>query len=137
MLGAEPDALDIDGLREVPDFLGGVDGVCIIGMHYARVIEHNVDTTPRVDVLNKSLNVRLFRDITGLPSISLILNERRTRSTCLELNLIMRGDDLLELCRRSLETRARYVGHENVGTLFSEEDACFKPDTSEMIAVSN
>lgn len=28
MFAAVPDAFDVDGVGEVPDFFGGVDGVC-------------------------------------------------------------------------------------------------------------
>ena len=50
VLAAEPDALDVDGLCQVPDLLGCVDGVGVVGVHYTCVVEHDVYAAPGVDV---------------------------------------------------------------------------------------
>jgi hypothetical protein len=42
----------------------------------------------------------------------------------------MRGNDLLELGQRFLKSGTRYVGHEDIGTFFGEENRCFKTDAS-------
>lgn len=46
VLAAEPDTLDVDGLGQVPDLLGGVDGVVVAGVHDACVVEHDVHAAP-------------------------------------------------------------------------------------------
>jgi len=57
MLAAEPDALDVDVLGEVPDVLGGVDSVVILSVHDTGVVEKDVDTTPGVERLDHGLDL--------------------------------------------------------------------------------
>lgn len=46
MLGAIPHTLDVDVLRQVPDLVGGVDRVVVLGVHDAGVVEDDVNTAP-------------------------------------------------------------------------------------------
>ena len=46
MLASEPNTLDVDGLGEVPDLLGGIDGISIIGVHDTSIIEHDIEASP-------------------------------------------------------------------------------------------
>lgn len=57
VLAAKPHALDVNGLGQVPDLLGCVNGVGVIGVHYASVVEHDINTTPGVYVSDQSFNV--------------------------------------------------------------------------------
>ena len=50
MLAPKPDPLDIDIMREIPDLLWRVDGVGVIRVHDAGVVEHDVDAAPGVKV---------------------------------------------------------------------------------------
>ncbi|KLP05091.1 Uncharacterized protein Y057_13160 [Fusarium fujikuroi] len=56
VLAAEPDALDVDVLGEVPDVLGGVDGVVVLGVHDASVVEEDVNAAPGVEGLDHGLD---------------------------------------------------------------------------------
>jgi len=40
-------------------------------------------------------------------------------------------DKLLELGRSLLESRCGDISHEDVGSFFGEEDACFESDTAD------
>ena len=41
-----------------------------------------------------------------------------------------RGDELLELGGGFVKGRLGYVGHEDVGAFFGEEDTCFETDAT-------
>lgn len=56
VLAAEPDALDVDVLGQVPDVLGGVDGVVVLGVHDAGVVEEDVNAAPGVEGLDHGLD---------------------------------------------------------------------------------
>ena len=66
VLAAEPDTLDVDVLRQVPDVLGCVDGDVVLGMHDAGVVEHDVEAAPRVDRLDEGLDLGLLGDVAFL-----------------------------------------------------------------------
>lgn len=68
VLAAEPDALDVDVVGEVPDGLGGVDGVVVVGVHDAGVVEDDVEAAPGVEGLDHGLDVSLFGDVAFLES---------------------------------------------------------------------
>jgi hypothetical protein len=87
-------------------------------------------------MVHESFYIRLFRYITHLPQIRFILENGWTKTAYLDVNLVVRGNELLELRGGFLEARARYVSQENVGTLSSKEDARFKSDTPEKMYVS-
>ena len=46
VLAPVPHPLDIDIVRQVPDFLWRIDGVGVGGVHYPSIIEDYVDATP-------------------------------------------------------------------------------------------
>lgn len=66
VLAAEPDALDVDVVGEVPDGLGGVDGVVVVGVHDAGVVEDDVEAAPAVEGLDHGLDVSLLGDVAFL-----------------------------------------------------------------------
>ena len=66
VLAAEPDTLDVDGLSQVPDLLGCVDGVSVVGVHYTGVVEHDIYAAPGVYVCYEGFNVGLLGDIADL-----------------------------------------------------------------------
>jgi hypothetical protein len=104
-LAAEPHALDVDGLRQIPDLLGGVDCVIVVRVHNTSVVEQNVDAAPAVDVLDHGLYVGFLGNICDA-----------------RIELLGRGDDFLDLGQSLLKCRTGDVGKEDVGTLTSEED---------------
>lgn len=66
VLAAVPDTLDVDVLGQVPDGLGSVDGVVVLGVHDAGVVEKNVQTAPSIDGVDNGLNLALLGDVTFL-----------------------------------------------------------------------
>ena len=66
MLAPEPDAFDVDGLGEVPDLLWGIDGVGVVSMHDACVVEHDVYAAPRVEMVDQSFDIGFLGDIADL-----------------------------------------------------------------------
>lgn len=66
VLAAVPHALDVDPHREVPDGVGRLLGVAVLGVHDARVVEHDVDAAPRVQVVDGGLDVGFLGDVGGL-----------------------------------------------------------------------
>lgn len=63
VLAAEPDALDVDRVRQVPNLLGGVDGVGVERVHDPRVVEHDVDAAPVVEVRDRGGDGGLGRHV--------------------------------------------------------------------------
>jgi hypothetical protein len=82
VLAAEPDAFDVDGLREVPDFLRGVDGVGVVGVHDAGVVEHYVDAAPGVEVVDEGFDVSFLGDVADL---DWLVGEAKVRKTVFTL----------------------------------------------------
>lgn len=66
MLAAEPDTLDVDVLGQIPDGLGGVGSIVVLGVHDAGVVEDDVEAAPGVNRLNHGLNFGLFGHIAFL-----------------------------------------------------------------------
>lgn len=66
VLAAEPDALYVYGVGEVPDGLRGGDGVGVVGVHYAGIVEHYVEAAPGVEGLDEGGDAGLFGDIADL-----------------------------------------------------------------------
>jgi hypothetical protein len=115
MLAAEPHALDVDGLGQVPDLLGGVDGVVVVGVHDARVVEDDVQTAPGVDGGDHGLDVGLLGHVADLG---------------VNLERLCAGNDFVQLCQRLFQSGPRDVGHQNVGALAREQDACLQPNAA-------
>lgn len=66
VLAAVPDALHVDGHGQVPDVLGGADGVVVARVHYARVVEDDVQPAPGVEGFNGGFYLVFFGDVAGL-----------------------------------------------------------------------
>lgn len=66
VLAAEPYTFYVDVLGQVPDGLGGVDGVVVLGVHDAGVVEDDVEAAPGVDGFNEGLDVGFFGDVAFL-----------------------------------------------------------------------
>lgn len=60
VLAAEPDALDVDIVGQIPDLFRGVYGVGVVGVHDAGVVEHDVDAAPGVEVFDHGFDVGFF-----------------------------------------------------------------------------
>lgn len=132
MLAAEPDALDVDGLSQIPDLLGCVDSVCInlvtrmmkegmdkaptsiIGVHDSCVVEHDVDAASSVHVLDQRSNIGLLANIANL--VVDLVGDVREQTT--------------ELVSGFDQSRSRYVGHEDVGALSCEQNTCFETNAT-------
>lgn len=63
VFAAEPNTLDVDVHGEIPDLLGGADGVVVLGVHDARVVEDDVQTTGLIEGLDHGLDLGLLGDI--------------------------------------------------------------------------
>lgn len=114
MLAAKPYTLDVDSLCQIPDLLWCVDGVVIVGVHYASVVEDDVQAAPRVDVGDDSLNIGLLRDI-ALLGLNLDFGIRHY---------------FMHLGESPLKRWLRNVGKEDVGALTREENRSLKTDTA-------
>jgi hypothetical protein len=55
----------------------------------------------------------------------------KSKNSYLNFNLMSGWDKLLELGRSLLESRCGDISHEDVGSFFGEEDACFESDTAD------
>jgi hypothetical protein len=54
----------------------------------------------------------------------------RKCGTHLDIDLVGRGDELLELGGGLFKGGSGDVGHEDIGTFFREEDACFETNAT-------
>ena len=81
MLGSEPDTLDVDVLSKIPDLLGGVDGIGVISVHDACIVEHDVDTAPSIEVVDESLDIGFLGDVTDLSCVSIVKRATGRRLT--------------------------------------------------------
>ena len=109
---SKPDSLHIDRLRQIPDFLGGVHGVGVIGVHYAGVVEHDIYAAPRVDLGNHGGDRALGRDVT--------LNGLEAGPGV--------GEDGLNFGECGGEGGYGDVGHKDRGAFAGEENSRFKAD---------
>lgn len=68
MLAPVPHALSVNSERQVPDGLGGIDGIGVVTMHNAGIVEDNVQATPGVEGLHCGGHRGFFGDVddTGL-----------------------------------------------------------------------
>lgn len=105
VLAAEPDALDVDVLGQVPDLLGRVDGVGVVGVHDARVVEDDVQAAPGVELLDGRLDRVLGRDVHNFG-----------------LEHGAGGRQLLGLGHGLLQSGARDVAHQDLGALAGEKN---------------
>ena len=63
MLAPEPPALDVNVVGQIPDLLGGIDGVRVVAVHDAGVVEHDVNAAPGVEVRDHGGDVGFFGDV--------------------------------------------------------------------------
>jgi hypothetical protein len=52
VLATEPHTLDVDGLSEIPDLLRGVKSVSVVSVHDTSIVEHDINTTPGIEMLD-------------------------------------------------------------------------------------
>jgi hypothetical protein len=116
MLGAVPDALHVDVVRQVPDLLRRVDGIRIVSVHDAGVVEDDISTAPAVLRLDHGLDVGFLGDVTpdGLDARSV-------------------GDQLLHFGQSFCQCSLGDVGHEDRGTFTGEKDGCLETDPSDIV----
>ena len=50
MLASKPDSLDVNAVSEIPDFLGSIDRICVVGVHDSSIVEHDIDAAPGVEM---------------------------------------------------------------------------------------
>lgn len=61
---AEPDTFDVDCLSQVPDLLGRVNGVGVVGVHDTGIVEHDVHATPGVEMIDQCGDVGFLGNVT-------------------------------------------------------------------------
>lgn len=115
MLATEPYTLDVDGLCQIPDLLWCVDRVVIVSVHYAGVVEDDVQTAPGVDVGDHSLDVSFLGDIADLG---------------LNLQVFGAGNNFMQLGQCLLEGWPGDVAQEDVGALTCEENRCLETNAA-------
>ena len=65
VFATEPHTLDVDALSQIPDLLGSVNGIRIIGVHDTGIVEDDIGTTPGVHGLDHRLHVGLLGHIAA------------------------------------------------------------------------
>lgn len=63
---AKENALDVDGLSQIPNFFFGIQNTIVFGMHDASIIEHDIDTTPRFNKFDKGIDLICLRNVANL-----------------------------------------------------------------------
>lgn len=113
VLAAKPHALNIDTLSQIPNLLGGIDRIRIIGMHDTGIVEDHIHTTPAVLGLDHGLHIGLLRHVAaeGLQTAG-------------------GGDDLLDLGQSLGQGWLGDIGEEDVGTLAGKEDGGFEANAT-------
>lgn len=113
VLAAVPDALDVDGLRQIPDLVRRVDRVVVLGVHDARVVEDDVDAAVLVLGFNRRRHVGFLGHVA-----------------------LDRGDpaavrhQFFDLLERFGQRRLGNVGHQYSGPLAGEEDGGFQANAA-------
>lgn len=113
VLGAEPDALDVDVHGEVPNGLGGADGVVVLGVHDACIVEDDVQTAGGVEGFDHGLDLGLFGDVAEGGGGG------------------GGRDELFYFGEGLFEGGGGDVGHDDVGAFTGEEDGGFEADATE------
>ena len=114
MLTPVPHPLHIDTLREIPDFLGGVDRVVVGGVHDAGVVEDDVDPAELILGFDGGGDGGFGGDVADCGC---------------EAGVGV-GDDGGDLGEGFVEGGAGYVGHEHGGAFEEEEDGGFETDAA-------
>lgn len=113
VLAAEPHTLHVDVLSQIPDLLGSVNRVGIIGMHDTGIVEYHVHTTPTVLRLDHGLDIGLLRHVAadGLQTASV-------------------GYHLLDLGQGLGQGGLGDISEEDVGAFASKEDGGFEANAT-------
>ncbi|EER43874.1 glutamine synthetase [Histoplasma capsulatum H143] len=119
MLTPVPHSFDIYIVSHVPDFLRRIDGIRIISMHDACIIENDITSAPGVLRLYHSLNVGLLGHIA--PD---------------RFDLDGVGRHLFYLRKCFFKGGLRDVSHKNGGAFTGEEDGSFEPNAARYGPVS-
>ena len=88
-------------------------------MHDTSVVEHDIETTPRIYLLDGCGNIGLLADIAD---------------SSLDLASSV-GDNLLDLGKCLLESRCRNIAHQNRGTFAGKQNAGLKTNTAVGLSV--
>ena len=110
MLTPKPHPLHVDIVSQIPDFLGGVDGVGVGGVHDACVVEHYVHAAPGVEVGARGGDGGFGGDVAG-------------DGFDAAAGVVVVGDEFLDFFEGD-------VGHEDGGAFAGEEDGCFETDSA-------
>ena len=113
MLATVPYALDIDVHGQVPDSLRSVNRISILAVHDTCVVEHDVDSTPWLDLSDHRLDLVLLGDIAEE-----------------SFHLVGGWNELSELLCGGLEGWLGDIGHEDVGALFGEKNTGLETDAA-------
>lgn len=114
VLGAVPNTLDIDIESQVPDSIGALLRVTILGVHDAGVIEHDINAAPGVEVRHRCLHLVFLGYIDDL---------------CLDFAGVV-GDDALDLGESFIEGGVVDVCHEDRSALLEEKDCGLETDAA-------
>lgn len=109
MLTPVPNPLRIDIKREVPDFLRGVDGVGVVGVHDPGVVEDDVEAAPGVEVF----------DCGGYGGLRADVADEGFEAAW------GGGAEFFQFCEGFFEGGGGDIGEEDGGAFAREEDACF------------
>lgn len=113
VLAAEPHTLHVDILGQIPDLLGSVDRVRIIGVHDTGIVEDHIHTTPAILRLDHSLDIGLLGYVAadGLQTAG-------------------GGDNFLDLGQGLGQGGFRDISEEDIGTFAGKEDGGFETNAT-------
>ena len=117
VLAAIPHPLDIDVHGQIPDRLGGLLRIAILRMHDSRIVEHDIQTTPGIEVSHGGLNLTLLGDI-----------HRASLHIAIAL-----GNDLVHPGESLFEPGGTDISHENGGAFAKHEDGSFETDATKQL----
>ena len=119
MFTSKPHALDVDVLRQVPNLLGGVDGIGVVRVHDSGIVEDHICAAPGVLGLDHSLDLGFLGDV-ALDG----LNAGRVRN------------ELSDLREGFFESRRGDVCHQDIGAFAGKQDASFESNTAVVLLLA-
>lgn len=117
MLAPPPHALDVDAHGQIPDPLLGVHRIVVVGVHDARVVEHDVHAAPGVQVGDGGRDFGFARDVAG----------KGFDALC---GRVEGGEDGVDFGEGGGKGGGGDVGHQDRRTLAEEEDGGFEADAA-------